>query len=153
MYCSNAIVSLNCYTAKCGRRNAEVRMGVASQARLPWLSSPHFIMFSGYQFNKKSVPKIRSHFINKQRHPFWPFSSLTWCCVLLLHKCYFCSMLEIYDIVLYCTVLHCIVYQRGQGQRADGEPTRGARQALRLPSNHETTTRGRHYVCVTDRHA
>ena len=86
VYCSNAIVSLNCYTAKCGRRNAEVRMGVASQARLPWLSSPHFIMFSGYQFNKKSVPKIRSHFINKQRHPFWPFSSLTWCCALLLHK-------------------------------------------------------------------
>ena len=57
VYCSNAIVSLNCYTAKCGRRNAEVRMGVASQARLPWLSSPHFIMFSGYQFNKKVCQK------------------------------------------------------------------------------------------------
>ena len=50
-------LSLNCYTAKCGRRNAEVRMGVVSQARLPWLSSPHFIMFSGYQFNKKKCAK------------------------------------------------------------------------------------------------
>ena len=26
LYCSNAIVSLNCYTAKCGRRNADVRV-------------------------------------------------------------------------------------------------------------------------------
>ena len=58
-----------------------------SQAASPWLRSPHFIMFSGYQLTKV-CQKIRSHFINKQRHPFWPFSSLTWCCALLLHKCY-----------------------------------------------------------------
>ena len=56
-----------------------------SQAASPWLRSPHFIMFSGYQLTKV-CQKIRSHFINKQRHPFWPFSSLTWCCALLLHK-------------------------------------------------------------------
>ena len=56
-----------------------------SQAALPWLRCPHFIMFSGYQLTKV-CQKIRSHFINKQRHPFWPFSSLTWCCALLLHK-------------------------------------------------------------------
>ena len=56
-----------------------------SQAALPWLRSPHFIMFSGYQLTKV-CQKIRSHFINKQRHPFWPFSSLTWWCALLLHK-------------------------------------------------------------------
>ena len=34
----------------------------------------------------RSVPKIRSHFINKQMSSFWPLSSLTWCCALLLHK-------------------------------------------------------------------
>ena len=56
-----------------------------SQAASPWLRSPHFIMFSGYQLTKV-CQKIRSHFINKQRHPFWPFSSQTWCCALLLHK-------------------------------------------------------------------
>ena len=56
-----------------------------SQAASPWLRSPHFIMFSGYQLTKV-CQKIRSHFINKQRHPFWPFSSLTWCCALLLHN-------------------------------------------------------------------
>ena len=56
-----------------------------SQAASPWLRSSHFIMFSGYQLTKV-CQKIRSHFINKQRHPFWPFSSLTWCCALLLHK-------------------------------------------------------------------
>ena len=56
-----------------------------SQAASPWLRSPHFIMFSGYQLTKV-CQKIRSHFINKQHHPFWPFSSLTWCCALLLHK-------------------------------------------------------------------
>ena len=44
-----------------------------SQAASPWLRSPHFIMFSGYQLTKV-CQKIRSHFINKQRHPFWPFS-------------------------------------------------------------------------------
>ena len=59
-----------------------------SQAASPWLRSPHFIMFSGYQLTKV-CQKIRSHFINKQRHPFWPFSSLTWCCALLLHKYYY----------------------------------------------------------------
>ena len=59
-----------------------------SQAASPWLRIPHFIMFSGYQLTKV-CQKIRSHFINKQRHPFWPFSSLTWCCALLLHKCFF----------------------------------------------------------------
>ena len=39
--------------------------------------------------------EIRSHFINKQRHPFWPFSSLTWCCALLLHKFTLCVRMNV----------------------------------------------------------
>ena len=52
----------------------------------------------------KIVPKIRSHFINKQRHPF---SSLTWCCALLLHKRGYtrkdmsCRSWVLYQIICY----------------------------------------------------
>ena len=70
-----------------------------SQAASPWLRSPHFIMFSGYQLTKV-CQQIRSHFINKQRHPFWPFSSLTWCCALLLHK-------YLSRCITLATVQHC----------------------------------------------
>ena len=102
LYCSNAIVSLNCYTAKCGRRNAEVQVtckGVVTVGNvqghrlrsgivtgLALSDEPTFHNVFRLPVNKKVCQEIRSHFINKQRHSFWPFSSLTWCCALLLHK-------------------------------------------------------------------
>ena len=60
-------------------------MGVALTGSLALAAEPTFHNVFRLPVNK-SVPKIRSHFINKQRHPFWSFSSLTWCCALLLHK-------------------------------------------------------------------
>ena len=53
--------------------------------------------------NKKVCQEIRSHFINKQRHPFWPFSFLTWCCALLLHKHIFLLSLSLPFQVEYST--------------------------------------------------
>ena len=64
----------------------------AVAGRLALAEKPTFHV-SGYQLTKV-CQKIRSHFINKQRHPFRPFSSLTLCCALLLHK----SCLEVIRI-------------------------------------------------------
>ena len=50
-------------------------------------------------------------------------------------------------------MLYCIVTQCGQGQCADGEPPRGARQTVRVAAHHATTARGGHHVRVADRHA
>ena len=60
-------------------------MGVVLTGSLALAAEPTFHNVFRLPVNK-SVPKIRSHLINKQRHPFWPFSSLTWCCAVLLHK-------------------------------------------------------------------
>ena len=57
----------------------------ALRGRLALAEEPTFHNVFRLPVNK-SVPKKRSHVINKQRQPFWPFSSLTWCCGLLLHK-------------------------------------------------------------------
>ena len=95
----------NAFVPKCGRRNAEVQVtckGVVTggdvQGRrhrsgivtgLALSDEPTFHNVFRLPVNKKVCQEIRSHFINKQSHPFWPFSSLTWCCALLLHKCLF----------------------------------------------------------------
>ena len=53
------MVSLNCYTAKCGRRNAEVRvasMGVALTGSLALAAEPTFHNVFRLPVNK-SVPK------------------------------------------------------------------------------------------------
>ena len=58
-YFNYAIVSLNCYTAKCGRRNAEVRvasMGVALTGSLALAAEPTFHNVFRLPVNK-SVPK------------------------------------------------------------------------------------------------
>ena len=76
----------NAFVPKCGRRNAEVHvvtsMGFVTGPALA--EEPTFHVFR-LPVNR-NVPKIRSHFINKQTSSIWPFSSLTWCCALLLHK-------------------------------------------------------------------
>ena len=70
LYCSNAIVSLNCYTAfvsKCGRRTADVQVvtskGFVTGVALAEEPTFHNV-FRGLTVNRSE--RIRSDFINNQ---------------------------------------------------------------------------------------
>ena len=70
LYCSNAIVSLNCYTVfvpKYGRWNADVQVtSMGFVTGLALAKEPIFHNVFRRLTVNRSVPKIRSHFINKQ---------------------------------------------------------------------------------------
>ena len=106
---------------KCGRRNAEVQvtcMGVVTggdvQGRhhrsgivtgLALSDEPTFHNVFRLTVKTEVGQKIRSHFINKQTSSFWPLSSLTWCCALLLHK-------KQYRTVLHEICVHIITEKK-----------------------------------------
>ena len=80
----------NAFVPKCGRRNAEVQvvMSIGFITVLALAEEPTFHNVFRLPVNR-SVPKNKVTLINKQTSSIWPFSSLTWCCALLLHKCVF----------------------------------------------------------------
>ena len=87
LYCSNDIVSLNCYNAfvpKCGRRNSEVQV-VTSMGFVTGLAlaeEPTFHNAFRLPVNRR-CQKIRSHFINKQTSSILaPFISNLALCVI-----------------------------------------------------------------------
>ena len=88
LYRSNAIVSLNCYTAfvpKCGGRNAEVRvvMSKGFVTGLALAEEPTFHNVFRLPVSTEVCQKIRSHFINKQTSSILaPFISNLVLCVI-----------------------------------------------------------------------